>query len=641
MTKQEAKFRDEFKAFLKDFYKEEEEELNDQLKGQGLGLCYLTRVYAKLNPDSLLEDPRELEENIVDGPYDQDVDFLISRDNRHYIIQCKYRRKSDSRESDGDVLNFKKVFSKLHPEVGAEYKKNGRLEEALDEIDWQNDTFQLFFISLGRASGNIRHYETEAFEAIDHPDLKDIDDRCEFHFLDEEDLNREYRDSLKSSISLEVNIKGQKDSNGNHWYRYSNEGELVSYITTLDGEQICELLDYRGHRDALFDSNIRNYVGDTKTNKEIIESAQTEPKKFFFYNNGVSAIASEIIEEKETGKLNCKNFSIINGAQSFKSIRKAVKRSDRQSRKTISKLSIMMRITQIPNLIKKEKLKFLEKVIRYNNTQNAVKISDFRSNDGVQKSLARHFEKQTRGGKEYYYKSKRMKPNPKNKKNKIVIELDGFCRTIYSFLYGPAKFDGNLSHLYDDSSPSGGYYLLFGDKDSNLILDTLSEKACEQFAAIFFVCEYVKEIFKKEIKDREEDDSKSLTGDEENNSLLLSKGALHGKFLICYVIGQAFYYISDQENQSIKDYLVSQKFNDPDWRKDVKKQKLIKDLVSLCCDVLIQDYNSRREKKDFNNRNWRREQDTLERLRTRLRKENFGRLRGIFETYSSDSKQSA
>jgi hypothetical protein len=63
-------------------------------------------------------------------------------------------------------------------------------------------------------------------------------------------------------------------------------------------------------------SYIRNYIGDTATNKAIRKTAVENPQEFFFFNNGISALA-ENVEPHETDKriLRCKNLSIVNGAQ--------------------------------------------------------------------------------------------------------------------------------------------------------------------------------------------------------------------------------------------------------------------------------------------------------------------------------------
>jgi hypothetical protein len=72
---------------------------------------------------------------------------------------------------------------------------------------------------------------------------------------------------------------------------------VSSYLGVLSGPQIHKL--YTDHRDKLFNLNIRNYIGDTRTNKEIIKSALNEASNFFFYNNGISAVARTVRAEKD------------------------------------------------------------------------------------------------------------------------------------------------------------------------------------------------------------------------------------------------------------------------------------------------------------------------------------------------------
>ena len=57
--------------------------------------------------------------------------------------------------------------------------------------------------------------------------------------------------------------------------------------------------------------NIRDYVGDTSTNKGIVQTALDIPENSLFFNNGVSAVASNIEADDASGTLRCKRFSII------------------------------------------------------------------------------------------------------------------------------------------------------------------------------------------------------------------------------------------------------------------------------------------------------------------------------------------
>jgi hypothetical protein len=70
-------------------------------------------------------------------------------------------------------------------------------------------------------------------------------------------------------------------------------GDYRSFIMTLDARQIQRMYEELD-RDALFSLNIRNYIGNTKPNKDIIESAINEPDKLFIYNNGISCLAIEV-----------------------------------------------------------------------------------------------------------------------------------------------------------------------------------------------------------------------------------------------------------------------------------------------------------------------------------------------------------
>ena len=71
-------------------------------------------------------------------------------------------------------------------------------------------------------------------------------------------------------------------------------------------------------RDAIFSLNIRNYIGNTKTNQKIIDSALTEPDNFFIYNNGISCFATEVKVADES--VNVTGLQVINGAQTVKAI---------------------------------------------------------------------------------------------------------------------------------------------------------------------------------------------------------------------------------------------------------------------------------------------------------------------------------
>src|SRR5690606_20857489 len=113
------------------------------------------------------------------------------------------------------------------------------------------------------------------------------------------------------------------------------------YLGLLSSQQINQI--YMRNRDKLFNLNIRNYIGETRTNKEIIKTAIDEAERFFFYNNGISAVARRVtpVTEGTQTRRECSGFSVINGAQTFRSIAKAHHRSSRKP------LRVLIRVTEL------------------------------------------------------------------------------------------------------------------------------------------------------------------------------------------------------------------------------------------------------------------------------------------------------
>ncbi len=138
------------------------------------------------------------------------------------------------------------------------------------------------------------------------------------------------------------------------------------------------------------------------------ETIDQEPDKFYFYNNGISAICTDLKANFEYGtkdikEIVCRNFQIINGAQTTTTIGRY--KDDIK----LQKVRILLRITQT-EVLKSEKKGLNKKIITFNNSQTIIKDSDFRSNDEIQLFLQKHLEN-------YWYKgispNKRLQYLPK------------------------------------------------------------------------------------------------------------------------------------------------------------------------------------------------------------------------------------
>ena len=254
--------------------------------------------------------------------------------------------------------------------------------------------------------------------------------------------------------------------------------------------------------------NIRDYVGETATNKGIIETAIKEPEDFVFFNNGVSAVATQIEENQEKKSLLCRRFSIINGAQTIRSLSKAQIKDNRP----LQDVRVLLRVMGFS--LGKD-IDFLSDATRFNNTQNAIKVSDFRSNDPYQKELNRKFSGLNRHGKPYVYKNKRSREPVANK---IPITMEEFSKTIHAFRYGPDDMFGGTRYLFDVSA-RGGYTKDFGEPVSHPTDDEF-----KLLAGTYFLCD---EIHSKWKEKRDEDNTEGR-----------SAPGLERRWVVYYAVGQ-------------------------------------------------------------------------------------------------------
>lgn len=150
-------------------------------------------------------------------------------------------------------------------------------------------------------------------------------------------------------------------------------------LTTVPGSWIRDL--YQTHQDQLFSANYRDYLGYVRRqgniNYEITQTAESEPINFWVYNNGITALTHEL---KLGANVQIRGISIINGAQTTGALGDA-NIVDTEATK------VLIRFVEC------RKKDLIDKIIRYNNTQNEIKPADRRSNDPIQKRLSEDFSK--------------------------------------------------------------------------------------------------------------------------------------------------------------------------------------------------------------------------------------------------------
>jgi hypothetical protein len=157
-----------------------------------------------------------------------------------------------------------------------------------------------------------------------------------------------------------------------------------AYQTILPGNFFYDL--YKKYGLDLFSANIRDYLGsrasDSNINYGIKQTAEDEPENFWVFNNGVTALVNGLQAKQRDGKvrITIDGISIVNGAQTTGAIGSLADRPKKD-------LTISVRFIWTKNEA------VVEDIIKYNNSQNKISASDFRSTDAIQKRLKAEFTK--------------------------------------------------------------------------------------------------------------------------------------------------------------------------------------------------------------------------------------------------------
>jgi hypothetical protein len=206
---------------------------------------------------------------------------------------------------------------------------------------------------------------------------------------------------------------------------------------------LADILPWKNHGNLLYHKNIRNFLGKNEVNDSIVATIKENPDKFFYFNNGITLLCSDLIKQPIGGSstdvavFDCKGASIINGAQTVGSIISAFSNSNE-----MPSGRVMLKLISLQGC----PADFSEDVTRATNTQNKIEKRDFASLDALQYRLKTDLMLSYK--KDYVFKPGEQ---PVNSESGCGIdEVTVALACAYSDISYTIYAKRNLSKLYDD-----------------------------------------------------------------------------------------------------------------------------------------------------------------------------------------------
>ena len=222
---------------------------------------------------------------------------------------------------------------------------------------------------------------------------------------------------------------------------------------------LCNLLDYFNFikdesgklRTYLFDSNVRDYMGNNLVNLDIMESLEhNQDIDFWWLNNGVTFLATSAVDIGT--KLRVQNIQIVNGLQTSHSIYRYFIESQSQHDDRCVMIKI---ITQNDPAIR-------DSIIRSTNNQTSVEVASLFATDKIQRDI----EDVLKQHGYYYERRKNCYANQEIEADKIVDMMYLAAGYVCLILKAPERAANFKQKYFKDEKK---YDLIYNTTESLLI----------------------------------------------------------------------------------------------------------------------------------------------------------------------------
>ena len=313
---------------------------------------------------------------VWDGPDDNGVDAVYhdASELRVIIVQSKWIHAGSGEPSAADIGVFANGVRDVVEQNAANFgqRLQLRLSEVGQAVMVPGATLEIVLVTTG--SSEIARHGKANLERI----LKELNEP-----IDQEPIASSLVLGLEEVYKLlsttAANAGISITANITEWSYVSQP--YGAYFGIIDGLQLKEWWDTYGKR--LVAKNIRYALGATDINDGIRATAQSFPEDFWYFNNGITLIADEIVRapkaaaSRTSGIFEFKGTSIVNGAQTVSTLGRVA------SEESLGRVRVPIRVVILADAPDN----FGGEVTRTNNLQNRVEGRDFVAQDPEQNRL--------------------------------------------------------------------------------------------------------------------------------------------------------------------------------------------------------------------------------------------------------------
>jgi len=376
--------------------------------------AFMRYVYAVLFDKNYYED--EFEDNVTDGGSDKQIDIVeIEREEGQCSIHLVQVKNTDKFKGTV-VVQMRDALEWIFVRHASEYRAipNKALVAKIDEIRatrLEIGTSNMFVYLHYVANGDASTISPDFSKEVDIALRENASEFGDFQFkiwgvvelIDQEDLLEQTR------RRIDVKLPVMYDVNKPSLIRYGTEN-VRAVVCTVQGTDLANLV--AGHRDWIFDENVRMFLGyRRRVNRDIVDTAQ-DPKEsgyFWFFNNGITVTCDsfDLIDDPDNACIRLTGMQIVNGRQTSEALVHALAGGKLQD-----DVRVLVKVFATADQ------DFVDRITLTTNNQNAVTSRDLASNHALQRDIQRVVY--DRFGYHYETKPRQFAKLPKAERSKVV-----------------------------------------------------------------------------------------------------------------------------------------------------------------------------------------------------------------------------
>lgn len=333
----------------------------------------------------------ESAKSVTDMYGDRGIDaiFINKQTSVIYIVQSKWTKSGNGAPDQADVLKFINGCGEL---INLNFKKfNAKIRSMESDITSAllNADYKVCMILTYNGIQKIApEIEGDLIKFIST--VNDTAEVLEYKCINQKDL---YESILAGTDGSPINLKDLK------LYEWGKiENPYLAYYGQIHISEVAKW--WETHRDRLLIKNLRKYKGITAVNDAMKSTLSEKPINFWYFNNGITILCETIVKspaytDNKIGVFECRNISIVNGAQTVGTIGNYYLDNNQE---VDSNAMIQVKIISIQNMPED----ISSSITKYTNTQNKIENKDFAALDPNQERLRQELLLE---GKIYHYKA--------------------------------------------------------------------------------------------------------------------------------------------------------------------------------------------------------------------------------------------